>query len=252
MKHTFFISLLLVLVTASPVCAASPISDPSNPHNLSSLSSGSLRALPASSGGTDEICVFCHTPHAAAPKTPLWNRPDPSKMGSFPVYGSPLGINQDAAAVALTGYDASNPEYPSGSSRMCLSCHDGTTSVGILLGNQTVAMEGGVTTLSDSIDLATSHPISFNYNDNVVNLIDPTRTSYQLPPDGDGIDTPLDGAGQMQCTTCHDPHSDTRAYTGSENLPFWRNTVVRGTSLYDDVCNSCHIGTTPATPPHSP
>lgn len=213
---------------------------------------GSVRALPESLGGTDQICIFCHTPHSAAPKTPLWSRPDPDTMGSFPVYALPLGIKTDTV---LTGYDATSSEYPSGASRMCLSCHDGATSIGILLGNGTITMEAGsdvITNPSAVINLATSHPISFNYNSDVVTLIDPVGTSYQLPPDGDNIDTPLDSSGRMQCTTCHDPHENTRAETGAENLPFWRNTVIVGTSLYEDVCDSCHIDATPVTPPHVP
>lgn len=245
MKRNLIIILFLTLTSFS-VSYAVPIADPSNPHNMSSLSDpGTVRALPPASGGTDQICVFCHTPHSAAPKSPLWNRPDPDTMGAFPVYATTLGINKDAAAIALSGYDAANPEYPSGASRMCLSCHDGATSVGVLLGNQTIAMEGGLTNLLASIDLATSHPISFNYNNDVLAILTPG--SYTLP---DVALTPLDGAGQMQCTTCHDPHEDTRAETGVELLPFWRSTGTGG-GLYDAVCNSCHIGT-PGTPPHIP
>ena len=134
---------------------------------------------------------------------------------------------------------------------MCLSCHDGATSIGVLLGNESIVMESGsdtITTPSAIIDLATSHPISFNYNNNVITTV-LNPSNYKLPPDGDGIDTPLDGSGQMQCTTCHDPHEDTRASTGAENLPFWRNTVIVNTTLYDDVCDSCHTGPTNASPP---
>jgi len=172
-------------------------------------------------------------------------------MGTFPVYGAPLAINQDAAAIALTGYDT-GPNYPSGASRMCLSCHDGATSIGVLLTGAPVTMVGGSETItkpSAVIDLATSHPISFNYNNDVVTtILNPAKPgAYQLP-DGT-VDTPLDGAGQMQCTTCHDPHEDTRGETGLENLPFWRSTVIVGTTLYDDVCDSCHIAAPIASPP---
>jgi hypothetical protein len=38
----------------------------------------------------------------------------------------------------------------------------------------------------------------------------------------------------MQCTTCHDPHDDTRA---AIDIPFWRQTTG---SPYDDVCGACH------------
>ncbi len=254
MTRNFFIVLFSTLALFS-VSYALPISDSSNPHNMSSGSApGSVKAVTAALGGTDQICIFCHTPHSAAAKSPLWSRPDPDGMGSFPVYATTLGINQDAGAIALSGYDAGNSDYPSGASRMCLSCHDGATSIGVLLNDQIIMESGSETITSPAaiIDLATSHPISFNYNQLVVNYIDPANTSYQLPPSADGIDTPLDGYGQMQCTTCHDPHEDTRGSTGAEALPFWRNTVIVGTSLYEDVCDSCHIDSTPVIPPHIP
>jgi cytochrome c5 len=253
MTRNLFVSLFFALALFS-VSYALPIADPNNPHNMSNnpLNPG-VKAAPTAAGGTDQICIFCHTPHSAAAKSPLWSRPDPDGMGSFPVYATTLGINQDAGAIALSGYDAGNPEYPSGASRMCLSCHDGATSIGVLLNDPPIVMEGGSETITNPsaiINLSTSHPISFNYNQDVVNYIGPAN--YRLPPDADGIDTPLDGYGQMQCTTCHDPHEDTRGSTGAEALPFWRNTVIVGTSLYEDVCDSCHIDATPATPPHIP
>lgn len=242
-KLTVCLILILCIVSLS---SAAKISDPGNPHNMSSGSDIGLdaqgrelhRAMPLIDGGTEQICIFCHTPHSAAPKTPLWSRPDPDGFGSFPVYAQSLGIKNSAV---LSGYDASNPNYPSGASRMCLSCHDGATSIGVLLNNQIIVMESGDTITNDDptinavIDLSTSHPISFNYNPAVIAAIDPVGTEYQLPVQDY---TPLDGAGQMQCTTCHDPHEDTRSALG---LPFWRHhgpTVID--NRYDDVCNSCH------------
>lgn len=242
MQKIIFLGLILFGAVVS-TSRAIPIADTANPHNLSSLSdAGTVRALAPIDGGTDQICIFCHTPHSGAPQSPLWNRPDPADMGNFEVYALPLGIKNDTV---LTGYDKNNPDYPSGASRMCLSCHDGVTSVGVLLGNQTITMEGGLTTLA-RVALETSHPISFNYNNNVITtLLEPIKPGeYQLP-DGT-VDTPLDSNGQMQCTTCHDPHEDTRAITG---LPFWRHTSG---AFYDDVCGSCHVGGTPGTAPHLP
>lgn len=240
-KHLLF-NLILTLVVFAYSYAAVPISDPMNPHNLSNLAEHSgPKAAPLVSGGTAEICIFCHTPHAAAADSPLWSR-DLQNLGSFPVYGTTLGINFDAAAIALSGYDSNNPNYPSGASRMCLSCHDGVTAVGVLLGNKTITMEGDLLNLPTGISLDTSHPISFNYNINVLALLTPGE--YTLP-DG-SVDTPLDSFGQMQCTTCHDPHEETSATTG---LLFWRNQV--GPSYYDDVCEACHSAT-PVTAPHVP
>lgn len=229
--------ILWILLLASVVASyAAPITDVDNPHNLSSTSNNAVKSADPSVGGTDEICVFCHTPHSAAPQTPLWNRPDPGDMGSFAVYAQPLVIK---ANPGVSGYDAASPDYPSGASRMCLSCHDGTTSVGVLLDRE-VTMDGGPATLA-KIDLATSHPISFKYDATVLALLG----AYQLP--SGAIDVPLDSSDRMQCTTCHDPHEDTSGLASYGNLPFWRHQGNAGS--YDDVCNDCHTGPTSGTAP---
>lgn len=252
MTRSFSLIFLLILGTAALTNAAS-ITDVGNPHNMSYRVgySGPMANSPGA-GGTDQICIFCHTPHSASPKGPLWNRIDPkgpSGDGTFPLYNTTsLAINFDAAAVALSGYEnvskdsEGKPLYPNGASRLCLSCHDGVTSIGVLLGNQTIAMNIDFAT---AISLETSHPISFNYNLDVINtLLGPTN---YLLPDGT-VDIPLAG-GKMQCTTCHDPHE----YVKSEVPyipPFWRHTDYKG------VCDSCHVspekGLGPSPPPVHP
>lgn len=235
MKRRFVIVWVVILASAV-VSYAVPITDLDNPHNLSSGSNNTVKAAIPAAGGTDEICVFCHTPHSAAPQTPLWNRPEPDDMGSFDLYAQDLVI-KDNPGVSEYGVD-----YPSGASRMCLSCHDGATSVGVLL-DRTVIMEGGPTTLA-KIDLATSHPVSFKYDNAVLALLG----AYQLP--SGAIDVPLDSTGQMQCTTCHDPHEDTSGLASYDNLPFWRHQGAGGLgSSYSEVCNDCHTGATNGTAP---
>ena len=135
---------------------------------------------------------------------------------------------------------------------MCLSCHDGVTAIGLLSDGTTINMLGG-TKLVDfpsaaaaiigedsttNSDLSTSHPVSFVYDTNVLaDLVGYNSAGYgagsYVLPDGT-VDTPLDGQNRMQCTTCHDPHDDTRDAT---TPPFWRQT---GANAYDDVCNACH------------
>lgn len=227
-----------------------------NKHNMSNQSSNTVKAQPLANDGTDQICIFCHTPHAATPDSPLWSRPDPASS-SFPIYGNPLVIGGgiDAGTGGVAGQTSRSQYntaalYPNGASRMCLSCHDGVTAIGLLSDSTTINMLGG-TNLGDfpsaaaaiigsasilGADLSTSHPVSFVYNE-------PVRTdllayygvgSYILPDTADAVDTPLDGQSRMQCTTCHDPHDDTRAAIG---IPFWRQT---GGTPYDDVCDACH------------
>jgi hypothetical protein len=264
MKRPFIVrlslALTLVLFLSGPAwVAAAPLTDPDNQHNLSSAAThGGPQAESPIAGGTDQICIFCHTPHSGTANTPLWSRPDTS-VATFPLYAQPLAIKGDlqgdpSAANRSQYKNDGSVTYPNGSSRLCLSCHDGVTAINILNDNTTIAMVSNQNFVTGNavIDLSTSHPISFIYNNNVLTTdIAPNRPvgSYQLPPGGDGVDTPLDGQQRMQCTTCHDPHNDT-SLDGGGLPPFWRHTtVVNGTyDEYEEVCAQCHVGGNPAGP----
>ena len=225
-------------------------------HNLGSTGINAA----SNTSGTREICVFCHTPHSATPDTPLWSRPDPA-TASFPLYAQPLVIagtlgSDPSGQVTRSQYTNADPSaYPNGASRLCLSCHDGVTAIGILRDNTTINMLGGANLNDFSspavIDLSTSHPISFVYDGNVLaDLITFYGAgTYILPDTADAVDTPLDGQNRMQCTTCHDPHNDTEL-DGGGLPPFWRQTSVVFTDEYDDVCNACH--TDPGFTPEGP
>lgn len=86
-------------------------------HDLSSSSTGGNKY-----SGTDQICVFCHTPHGSntAAPVPLWNRS--LSTSTFSVY-STLGTS------TLDGYNAP----VGGVSFACLSCHDGTIAINSLM-----------------------------------------------------------------------------------------------------------------------
>ena len=232
--------------------AIKDLTDITNKHNMSNQSSNTIKAQPLANDGTDQICIFCHTPHSATPDSPLWSRPDPA-TSSFPIYGNPLVIagslgNNPATQRSHSQYNTA-ALYPNGASRMCLSCHDGVTAIGLLNDSTTINMLGGTNLVSYNstspaiINLSTSHPISFVYDSLVLaDLVGFTTGlgsekygagSYVLP-DGT-VDTPLDGQSRMQCTTCHDPHDDTR---GGLFPPFWRQNT--GSTPYDDVCDACH------------
>ena len=73
-------------------------------HDLSVRGPGPIRAV-----GETEVCIFCHTPHNAAPQTPLWNRENPRRY--YRIYDS---STTDART-----------DQPSGPSKMTLSCHAG-------------------------------------------------------------------------------------------------------------------------------
>ena len=182
-------------------------------HNLSTSGPGAIK-----SGTVTQICVFCHTPHAAMPDAPLWNH----TLSSGQTY-TPYGSSTMDATTA--------PDQPTGTSTLCLACHDGTVALGALANPPTGETLDAILTSpmgagergNLSTDLSDDHPISFVYDSTLMlndgELVDPTT-----------IGLPLDGASsnRVECTTCHDPHEAT-------NAPF-----LRVSSLNGAICTTCH------------
>jgi predicted CXXCH cytochrome family protein len=197
----------LVLVLLGSPLAAQQSQIAGTVHNLSISGPGTVRAV-----SEDEICIFCHTPHHAQAVAPLWNRLNTTT--SFTLY--PSG-----------GSMQSTPGQPNGSSRLCLSCHDGTAAVGLVQNpNQTFQMVGvagsgallGASNSNLGTSLADDHPVSLTPS-----LADP---EIALPISED--DVQLDGAGQVQCRSCHDPHDNTLG-----------NFLVK-TTENGELCTTCH------------
>ncbi len=155
-------------------------------HNLSSYGPGVVKIA-----GQEEVCKFCHTPHVANPVAPLWNRPSPGRH--YQTYESPT-------LVARVG-------QPTGSSRLCLSCHDGTIALTQTHNPRNAPLGTVFISAKDTgyigTDLRDDHPISFVYDSSLAtrkgNLRDPSTLPDQLV---------LDKNRQLQCTTCHDVHSN--------------------------------------------
>ncbi len=156
-------------------------------HNLSASGPGEIR-----SPSEQQVCIFCHAPHNTGGMRPLWNRD--LQMASYQIY-------QSSTLDAKVG-------QPSGSSKLCLSCHDGTIALGnVLSRSDRIRMSGGdyipagLTNLGT--DLSDDHPISFFYTSAVAaadrQLADPKTL---------GTEVRLDAAGRLQCTACHDPHNN--------------------------------------------
>jgi predicted CXXCH cytochrome family protein len=218
MNTTFrFILATIVMLTMSLRAAGqmSASSVVNSPHNLSASGPGTIKA-----SSEKQVCIFCHTPHNAIPLQPLWNRNLP--VNAYRVYASSTLV--------------STPGQPTGSSKLCLSCHDGTIALGSILSRPTpIQMVNGVTTIpvgasNLGTDLTGDHPISFTYDSALVaknsSLVDPAM----LPPP-----IKLDKDKQLQCVSCHDPHDDTRG----------KFLVMDNTS--SQLCNSCHIPSGEAT-----
>lgn len=160
-------------------------------HNLSISGLGVLTAQPAAGSANSELCIFCHTPHSAA-KPALWNRYD--------------------SAATYTPYRSSTLKatlgQPTGASKLCLSCHDGTVALGKIRSRATpIMMKSAVTMIPKGpnnlgTDLSDDHPVSFKYDATL------TSANGQLASPAGSSKMHLDPNGELQCTSCHDPHSD--------------------------------------------
>jgi len=261
--HTRFLAFLVIApLVCLGVVHAERVSEIANTkHNLSVAGSGTVRATSES-----QVCVFCHTPHAAtqSPGAPLWNRQ--LSGATYTVYTS---SSLDSEDIHLT------LDQPGGSSKLCLSCHDGTLALGTVNvsgGAQDVTIglfgtdpdgtmpgdAGGSTGFTRDLgtDLTNDHPISLTY-DTAVSLADgelrdPTadpniglrvpgvRPLLPLEATGSG------GAEQVQCASCHDPHVHDPA--ASASIKFLRlqrfqvGTPAGGAFNpdVDMVCLGCH------------
>ena len=67
---------------ASPIWAQTLSGIVDTKHNLSVSGPGPVRALTET-----RICIFCHTPHNASPRSPLWNKELEPQV--YAVYASP-------------------------------------------------------------------------------------------------------------------------------------------------------------------
>lgn len=204
-----------------------------------------------------QICVFCHTPHGATTNvTPLWNRALSA---------------QNYSAYASESMDAT-VNAPNGTSKLCLSCHDGTIAIGtvnVINANTNVTVTGlegmmpaGVdgNTRNLGLDLTNDHPISFTYDDTLATndgeLYQPLTTASPAliaeRTSGTQPEVPLenvdvDNRNQAQCTSCHDPHVwDSSTSQNAKFLRLNRFQVVNEpsdgsfTKSDDIICLACH------------
>ncbi|RMF61699.1 MAG: cytochrome C [Calditrichaeota bacterium] len=143
---------------------------------------------------TGEICVVCHTPHHAdvtVTDAPLWNHQ--VTTATYTLYSSPT-------------LDATMGQ-PDGSSKLCLSCHDGTVAIDNFGGQTNGNVFIGGNKLIGT-DLSDDHPVSFVYDATLASndggLFDPTTTPSGL---GGTIDQDMLFNSKLQCASCHDVHN---------------------------------------------
>ena len=185
--------------------------------------------LSAAGVANNEVCVWCHTPHNSdtVQLAPLWSH-ESTVVNNYTIYSS----------ATLDG----TTSQPSGVTKACLSCHDGTVAVGNIAygkyaGNLDPGAHGNATDYAANAtmiggallgtDLSNDHPVSITYENTLdAGLRAPTngRVSYN------NITLQLYGASNnmVECASCHNVHDDT-------NNPF-----LRASNSGSALCLVCH------------
>lgn len=220
MKRLSIILVMLIgALSAAFMAGASSIVN--TKHDLSVVSTGAtIKSRITASGGTTEICVFCHTPHTATTDAPLWNRANP--VGSYMTYTSDVlsALNypaiEDPLSVGASGYQVHVK------TRICMSCHDGTIALGSLVNLPTgislpIPMQGAVGGKMPSTaagylgtDLRDDHPVAVIHDparDPELQAI--TGSNVRVYTLAAGRVTPTNSnGGYVECTSCHDVHDN--------------------------------------------
>ncbi|MFQ6605353.1 MAG: cytochrome c3 family protein [Fidelibacterota bacterium] len=173
------IGITLLLVCAYGLSAQSSIIN--TKHNLSISGTGELKSTEE-----NEVCIFCHATHGGATDAPLWNRS--ASNVTYTLYGSP----------SLQ----TNTMQPGQSSRLCLSCHDGTVALGLVLTRpDPIAFPVGM----DKIPTSYRTNLSENLSDDHPLNLDSHPVGYNC----NGChDMHTDESNPLECSSCHDPHDN--------------------------------------------
>ena len=168
----------------------------------------------------NEVCIVCHAAHnnLNLPGELLWNHTN--STADYTVYSSPT-FDQVAASP------------PSGSSKLCLSCHDGTVAVDSFGGDTGTELIGNFNPNVDfGTDLSNDHPISFAYVVGEGEELNPVTTTVTFGDGSGGTISNMLFGGQVECSSCHDVHS-TKSGLANKYLLLIDNTD-------STLCLTCH------------
>ncbi len=162
-------------------------------------------------------CMYCHAPHSAHPDIqPLWSQ-KLSTVSNYSLYSDPTMVNV-----------VEEPTLGS-ASNLCLSCHDGTVAPGQTSPYGSIKMSGSMNSQDVfGTDLTGVHPFNFKL---------PLQSAPNLLPIVVGGQTGNPAVkligGNVQCTTCHEPHVQSIDPVAGDFLVM--NNANSG------LCLACHV-----------
>jgi len=226
-------------------------------HNLTTSGPGTVKLTSSTSPtGTEEICVFCHTPHGASSTAggpPLWNKGLPA-AGSFTTYST----STLDSTIDLTG----SP------SLACLSCHDGVSALdnivnapgsgGYTPGGANLAWTwaGGADTMPAGItrigtDLTNDHPIGMNYCG--YSAADTTSGALTCRDTDFHVTTGTNNNVKFDATKVvwwvQTPPGATNPLRDKRDLPLYTRTIasVQGPTVECQTCHDPHVSSANGT-----
>ncbi|MGA7858969.1 MAG: cytochrome c3 family protein [Terracidiphilus sp.] len=209
MMRRILLAGMTILMTGTALLAQTS-GDVMGVHNLGPGSNSPI------TGARPDSCAYCHAPHSGL-KTGLWNQKLTTQV--YTTYGSTTEKN--LGTQPMLGSD----------SNQCLSCHDGTVAVGATVAYGQVTTHGSMNT-SDVFgsNLQTSHPFSLALplKDNVDLVASLVASGHTGDPTGA---VKLIN-GNIECTTCHNPHVQAKDLVS-------QNFLVRDSSN-GQLCLACH------------
>ena len=227
-------------------------------HDLSNVNTLVSTRSAAGATGSDQTCIFCHTPHRATVQALIWNRA-PTAVAAY-TWGAEVRTNA-GTTLATTLNDKS---------KVCLSCHDGSISLGQVANSNgaaaTFAMVGNVnasgqltggSVMGAAGAMSGNHPVSIPYPmtlgstyngitsqvnttaelaDYVTTSTTCTNSTGACTASTDGafvnLYQPATGVGLgIECGSCHDVHNK---YPGNTYF-------LRVSTASSRICKACHV-----------
>lgn len=209
MKGSFLLAGVLILSFGTP-CPAQITGDALGMHNLGPGSTSPIV------GSRPDSCSYCHAPHSGL-NSGLWNQK--LTRQTYTTYTS--GTEKNTGTTPTLGSD----------SNQCLSCHDGSVAVGTTVAYGQVTTRGSMYTADVfGSNMQPSHPFSLALpiKDNV-HLVS-SLASNGKTGDATGAINLING--NIECTTCHNPHVQAKDLIS-------QNFLVKDSSG-GQMCLACH------------